>query len=329
MPGMPYWIAVPRTPSFLDVSAATLLWTERYEEQNNFRVWELCPNGQTEVPPVGVAGFADAETGEAVASALPGRDLDIEVAPHEPGIFHARLWRNGYQLSATHAENPAEPLDDMRRARRESAIAVRRLLDDLADIFEVIEPDPVNLGVYGPALRELLLLAATEFEAACKGALRALGYPLPDRSSTTQYVHLKTPMRLDEYRLRLSAYPELHGAFGEITPFADWDLARPTASLPWYDAYNLVKHDRDLHRTHASLENTVNAVAASYVMLLAQFGAPGAAVQHLASHRAAFNLTAQPRWGARDVYFPARAEGLRSAPLWTADGSSACACFRP
>jgi len=323
---MSYWLAIPRAPSFFEVSAGTILWTERYDEGGNFRVWELSPNGQTDDPPCDVAGFASAETLEAVIAALPGHDVDIEAAPHPPGVFHPRVWRNGYQLSAEHLENPGEDLEELRRARRESAIAVRRLLDDLADIFEFVDPDPVNLGVYGPAFRELLLLAASEFEAACKGALRGLGYPLPDRPSTTQYAHLKKPLRLDEYRLRLSAYPDLHGALVEISPFASWDPARATASLPWYDAYNLVKHDRDLNRTRASLENTVNAVAGAYVMLLAQFGEPGAAVQHLATHRAAFTVTAEPKATARELYFPAREEGLRRAPLWNADGSLACTC---
>ena len=48
---------------------------------------------------------------------------------------------------------------------------------------------------------------------------------------------------LTEFEIILPLYPWLD----PIWPFRGWDASHPTQSLPWYDAYNAAKHDRESH----------------------------------------------------------------------------------
>jgi hypothetical protein len=139
----------------------------------------------------------------------------------------------------------------------------------MVEVFRYVEPDETNADAYGHEIRQLLIVAATEVESSCRAVLTANGYGHDvDRLNTRDFVKLCVPMRLREWRVALDAHPGL----GEITPFATWDEERPTASLPWYDAYNAAKHDRELNFARATLRNAVSAVAATYIMVLAQFG---------------------------------------------------------
>jgi hypothetical protein len=139
----------------------------------------------------------------------------------------------------------------------------------MTDVFRYIEPSKGNAGAYGHEIRQLLIVAATEVESSCRAVLSANGYGHDAaRLNTRDFVRLCTPMRLREWRVALDSHPDL----GEIAPFAGWDEAQPTTSLSWYDDYNAAKHDREANFARATLLSSVNAVAAAYIMVLAQFG---------------------------------------------------------
>lgn len=94
------------------------------------------------------------------------------------------------------------------------------------------------------------MLACTEVESAWKGVLVANEYSSlkNDRFSTNDYCRLNTALKLDEWELGLTMF----SSYGTIAPFRGWEASRPTQSLPWYEAYNETKHDREtsLHRAN-------------------------------------------------------------------------------
>lgn len=174
------------------------------------------------------------------------------------GEYHPLIWRPG-----------APPVPQTRHFKMflTSASAALLLFRKLAAVFTVLEPVPAHENAYGHEVRELLIAACTEFEAACSSVLRANGYG-GARWNTGDYVKLLGPMHLAEYTVRLP----LHPGWNDMTPFARWDPATPTQSLPWYDAYNRTKHDREQHFHEGTLRHAVSAMAAVFIMMAGRFG---------------------------------------------------------
>lgn len=181
--------------------------------------------------------------------------------------------------------------------------AAEVLLLDAEDLLLMVEADPANDNAFGLRLRELLIMACTDVEASWRGVLSANGYP-GDRWTTNDYVKLLKPMRLERWRIRWVRFP----AYPPITPFEHWDPAKPTTSLDWYDAYNAVKHDRHGSLPRANLRMTLRALAASLVMVAAQYhGGPERGLDGL--------LDGEPVWPPSEHYVP---PGLPQAPkAWT------------
>ena len=57
-----------------------------------------------------------------------------------------------------------------------------------------------------------------------------------------------------------------------VAPFNSWDERSATQTLPWYDAYNAAKRDRESELKRASLRLAFDAVVACAIMIVAQFG---------------------------------------------------------
>jgi len=145
-------------------------------------------------------------------------------------------------------------------------------------------------------------LACTEVEAHWRSILGANGYTGKhgeSRFDTTDYVKLLAAMRLDQYVINLNYYPWLP----PVTPFADWTESSPTKSIPWYHAYNQVKHDREGHFAEATLERALVAVTACFVMLCAQYGWDFA-LQGSEADQAFFKLLDAPEWSPSEIYVP-------------------------
>jgi hypothetical protein len=178
------------------------------------------------------------------------------------GVCHPRIWRG----------HPSPGRKDYVREWSSSYGAVSSIVSRMGAILRYIEPTAANRPAYGHEIRQLLLLAAMEVESSWRAVLKANHYPgalaSNTRLTTNDYVQLLIPMRLNEWSVTLSIYPD----FGALQPFAQWSKGNPTASLPWYDAYNATKHDRDANFARATLQNAVTAVAGAYILVLAQFG---------------------------------------------------------
>lgn len=178
-----------------------------------------------------------------------------------PGEYFPRIWRPGAP--------DASPV--YRSVALSGARAFDLLVTQLRDLFEAVEPVPKNKDAFGHAIRQLLVLAATEVESGWKAVLKSNHYGAdPERLSTKEYVKLLKVMRLDAYTVRLTRCPD----WPTMKPFEGWNTDKPTKSLWWYDAYNATKHDREQNLERATLNAAVYAVAGAFVMLNAQFGTP-------------------------------------------------------
>ena len=180
---------------------------------------------------------------------------------YTPGTVFKRMYRPHAAMGNFYRAISQEKLT-------ESFVSLRILLNKLEELFEVVEPTPENLTVYGHKIREILLLACMEVESSWSAVLKENGYSTNGQPLTTRdYVKLLVPMLLDSYELTLQQYPH----FPSFYPFKNWDVNHPTQSLEWYDAYNKTKHDREENLKFATLNNSVQAVGAAVVMIHAQF----------------------------------------------------------
>ena len=165
------------------------------------------------------------------------------------------------------AGDSSYPLDQRYASDRTNFVRAYHLLEqDLVRIFEYVEPADANLDTYSHQLYALLLRACTEFESNARAILQSNGYSRSGNWTLTDYYKINSATRLSEYTLTL---PMWDGAAGTVKPFDTWNGG--SHSLPWYQAYNAVKHDRSGNFPSASLQNVMKAVAAVFATLFSQF----------------------------------------------------------
>lgn len=210
-----------------------------------------------------VSQRADGDLQNWVEEHFGARDI-VELA-HAPGEVTDAVWRPGIYWQ----DQLWQALDTNRQEQRAAEQSLHLLVAGLGDLFLYVEPDATGLDAYGPKSRELLILACTEVENLWTTFLRRAGVPPSPRGYTTNdYVKLRDPLRLVEFRVRVIPYQ----AVPAIDPFSGWDVAAPTRSLAWYDAYNRTKHDRAANLGAATIRHCIEAVAANVVLHCVRFG---------------------------------------------------------
>lgn len=220
-----------------------------------------------------------------------------EVVPAKlvPGEYLPRIWR-GF-------EHPLSSEVELYDAEVSTRRVVADLCIRLERVFWSIEPVPESGDVFGHELRSLLILACTEVESSWKAILEAHNCR-KSNLTTKEYFKLKDVMRLGDWSLRL----ESHRNWGSIEPFATWSAidGKTTSSIPWYNAYNDTKHNREKSLRHASLRHVIDAVGAAYILSLAQFGGPVSLEDvfemPLARVPKVFEVTNMPQWTAAEEY---------------------------
>lgn len=189
---------------------------------------------------------------------------DVRSMAHDAGAVVSSVWRPG--LLAEDQVRQAFGITASQRRASEQTLYL--LLEALQALFLVVEPEAGGLTAYGPRTRELLILACTEVEDGWSHFLRTAGNAAPPRGwNTNDYVALRDPLYLSEYKLALQPYANVP----PVRPFEQWDPARPTASLDWYDAYNKTKHDRAGSLNEATLQRCIEAVAANIVLFCVRY----------------------------------------------------------
>ena len=190
---------------------------------------------------------------------------NIQVMLEEVGTAHPSIWRPGLYM-----------YDELKMGLQYSSFekededqAIFLLLQKLIDIFSYIEPTNSNLFCYGHRLRELIILASTEFENQCRHILRANRiFPRGKDYISKDYVRLNLLAHLNDYEVTFKPYVNLH----PFKPFEGWNENQPTKSLSWYDKYNRVKHDRAKEFLNASVETALYSIAANIILYAVRFG---------------------------------------------------------
>lgn len=199
----------------------------------------------------------------------------IVKAPLEPGEYYPMVFRpilnkdgisNVYIDSFNSGAN--YPLYRPNHTYYKSKIPQFELLiDELTNIFKVIEPIPENKNTYGHQLRNILILACTEVENLLTSFLKVHGYKKKGNLTMTDYWLANKYLHLSQAYSLFFRYIDWRGA----RPFEAWEAAEYTP-LPWYVAYNHVKHDREGNFKEATLENAILSVAAVGIILVMMFG---------------------------------------------------------
>lgn len=229
---------------------------------------------------------------------LPGqRTWTIQPMNIPPGRYFPRMARPHHQ----HPGDFPRPfhIEGHPHERASASIQIATLAERLRTCFQVVGPSEPNFDVFGGEFRNILLLAATEVEAQCKAILRANSYDQhnPDRRwNTNDYYKLEAALRLADYAIEFPEYPWIK----PVAPFRGWSASNPTGSIAWYDAYNMVKHDREQHGDRATLIRSLEAVAAVVVMGVAQFGI--GFVRHATRWRDLFQVNEYPNWSVGDTH---------------------------
>ena len=222
-----------------------------------------------------------------------------------PGQYHPRMARpSDTHPSESPIRNPASAsLDGYISLAQSQLLVLKRQLER---ICQTVHPTDQTLEVYGHDIRNLLALACMEVEMHWRGVLVANDVTRDrDRFSTNDYVLLAAALRLNEYEVTFPDYPWL----APFSPFRDWGLTRaPSQEIPWFDAYNKVKHEREHEFARATLRRAFEAVAACAVMLVAQFGLHDGL--RPSSEIAAFFHWRLPAWPVADVYITPYEVGL-------------------
>lgn len=113
-------------------------------------------------------------------------------------------------------------------------------------------------------------------------------------------MQLLDPLRLKDYALSFKRYKMLN----EFSPFIDWTTNKPTQSLQWYDAYNQIKHDREVNFSLSNLENAIESVMAYAILLIAQYGYRNSLWNEKLGK--VIDVHKEPLWNIRDFYIPKR-----------------------
>lgn len=231
----------------------------------------------------------------------PGvKQEEFKIAALPWGAHHPRMWRGKFFAHTLYSSTPMDPVAIYGATYTQSIVAAESLFDGLEDLFRYVEPSQANMSAYGHKFRELLILACTEVEASCKGILLANVPTRPQYNLTTnQYVKLNSALRLSEWKIALHDYPNCP----EFNPFGQWRTTDPTTTLPWYAAYHAVKHDREGSFVQASLEHTLNAISAVYILQCAQWG-PETFNLLGRNRRSPFTVSELSQWMPGEYYVP-------------------------
>ena len=129
--------------------------------------------------------------------------------------------------------------------------------DDLSNTSKYIEPDGQE-NVHSFEFAKLLILACTEIESVFKSICFEIeGEHVKGDIATYKNTILK------KYPKIVNAEVSINRLGKTIKPFDKWDETR----LSWWDAYQLVKHNRGNHFTDASYINAAMALSALYVLI--------------------------------------------------------------
>jgi hypothetical protein len=157
---------------------------------------------------------------------------------------------------------------------------------ELIKIFNYVEPDDANLSTFGHELYQLFLRLCTEFESACKLAIRRSNLQILDKNNC---IKKEKDWKITDFALLnsiqlperdSSGCSDLNNKRGVLSEFKFylymWTSSRNFKPLlnfannegpSFYKDYNSVKHNRVNDFKKATLENVINSYLALTAVL--------------------------------------------------------------
>jgi hypothetical protein len=189
--------------------------------------------------------------------------------------------------------NPVQQNELAKSYRREN----QTIVDDIESCFDIASPSTSNFDVFGTQFEKIIYFSCVGVESLFNKVLADSGIDT-DRTNTATFVKLKPLLRIDEYALSLVQYPWLP----KLEPFFGWTDASPSTSLPWFDAYNSLKHSKVTNQHRATMRNALSAAAAHYALSYAVFG--NQMFTGYLSEHFFFHFERMPNWQIDELYFP-------------------------
>ena len=117
-----------------------------------------------------------------------------------------------------------------------------------------------NGKTFSNEFAKLLLLSASEFEEIAKALCSESGHAVSNKANITEIS--KTILYL--YPSIINS--KINTSYQITTPLAEWSVTGPNSGLPWWKAYNKIKHDRTNNFESANLNNCLNVLASLMVL---------------------------------------------------------------
>ncbi|NQT60367.1 MAG: hypothetical protein HQ557_15415 [Bacteroidetes bacterium] len=164
--------------------------------------------------------------------------------------------------------------------------AIEILYKDFETLFDYIEPSDENEKCYSFRIHELMLRTCTEIEANLKGILQSNGYKRFNKKGEEvsnycmdkDYCKIEKTHHLSSYEVHI---PHWRGVNKIRKPFAMWFEMTNFEALPWYQAYNSVKHNRFEEFSKANFGNVIEALCGLIILLASQFYNSNFAAAHV------------------------------------------------
>jgi hypothetical protein len=130
----------------------------------------------------------------------------------------------------------------------------------LEETTRFVEATPDNYKTYSIEYARLLLSASSEIDVVCKLLCQKID-STANPQNINEYRHIITNKYPNFYKMKV-VIPR-YGI--EFFPWLKWQRS---TNPDWWKSYNNVKHERSNHFAEANLENTFNAVAGLFSLLL-------------------------------------------------------------
>lgn len=127
------------------------------------------------------------------------------------------------------------------------------------ETMDFVEIAPQNYGSFSNHYAMIIQATGAELDSFFK---IFCGIPAIDHSTIADYAN-RVPQDWPKIR---DQKIEVKGTTIVLQPFKDWDAARAKQSLPWWVAFDNIKHSRDQNMTDANQENALNILAALYML---------------------------------------------------------------
>lgn len=142
------------------------------------------------------------------------------------------------------------------------------LQHDLVQYLENVEPADGNLQTYSLRSADLLVRTCVEVEANLTAILRANTYTKTGNlNMEADYFRIEKSHFLSQFEVQ---FPYWDGSHRTRQPFQVWEHGS-YARLPWYGAYNGVKHDRAQRLRDATFLQLTDAWCGLVAILTSQF----------------------------------------------------------